>query len=77
MDETRYYIRTQIAGRWFCLYNIKYHPNRPIWFDERTLGARLPKLYKTLAIARNTLDTYGSILAPSEVAVWSEHHAHA
>lgn len=75
--KPRYYIRTMIAGRWHYLYKIKYYPTHPVWLDELLLKRRQPKLYKSLVIARNTLDTYTSTLTPSQVAVWSDPDANA
>jgi hypothetical protein len=60
-----------IAGRWHYLWKIKYRRIRPaVWLDEVQMRKQPPKLYHSLVIARNTLDTYASILAPSEITIW-------
>lgn len=72
MPKPQYYLRMNIDGRWHFLHKVIYRPERPVWVDESELGKLAPKLYSTLAIARNALDLHVSARATkADVKIWS------
>jgi len=76
MPKPQYYIRMNIDGVWYFLWKIIYRHSRPIWLDESELDKQTPRLYKTLVMARNSLDLYAPLDAnKSEVVEWKGEHA--